>query len=315
MENLKSLLGLVSPTTHSTFYVVDENQVVVYMPWIRVSCSVDKDVVEPLSKALENLNVNSISLQGSKDQEIYEPDPECTPFWQDVQIVVLMSLEEPLADVRSTLNHFGGRDFTVNLLPDTTWEDAWRQKSQTKRIGNLIVSPLESDCDPNLTSIQLVPGLAFGTGDHPTTAMSLTWLQQLSLEGKTVLDFGCGSGILAIAAKKLGAKRVVAVDHDPQAISSAESNAERNQVSIDSSKVIPADSKFDVVVANILLNTLVSHANELENCLVFDGAIGLTGLLSNQQESIREAYANIRFLTIDTLDHWIFVGGRKCNSD
>lgn len=150
--------------------------------------------------------------------------------------------------------------------------------------------------DPNAVNVMLDPGLAFGTGTHPTTALCLQWLDSLDLEGKTVIDFGCGSGILAIAALKLGAKRAIGIDIDPQAILASTNNAEANGVAdrleLFLAKDQPADLQADVVVANILAGPLKELAPNIITLVKPQGDLGLSGILASQAESVCEAYAH-----------------------
>jgi ribosomal protein L11 methyltransferase len=169
---------------------------------------------------------------------------------------------------------------------------------------------------PNAVNILLDPGLAFGTGTHPTTALCMAWLDAQDIQGKTVLDYGCGSGILGVAAAKLGASNVTAIDIDPQALLATRSNAERNGVSDMITTGLPrelhAEERFDVVLANILAGPLVELAPTLCQALRRGGLIALSGILQEQAAAVREAYA--AYCDMDepvTEGDWIRLSGKR----
>ena len=169
--------------------------------------------------------------------------------------------------------------------------------------------------DPNAVNILLDPGLAFGTGTHPTTALCLTWLDGLDLTDKTVVDFGCGSGILAIAALKLGAKRVIGIDIDPQAIQASQANAERNQVAEQLELYLPKDQptlQADVVVANILAGPLAELSEVIVGYAKAGADIALSGILEHQALALSEHYQTYCQLNPITIqDEWVRIDGRK----
>ena len=173
--------------------------------------------------------------------------------------------------------------------------------------------------DPNAVNVMLDPGLAFGTGTHPTTSLCLQWLDSLDLKDKTVLDYGCGSGILAIAALKLGAKSVIGVDIDPQALQASRDNAERNhvseQLSLFLAKDLPANLEADIVVANILAGPLKELEPNIEILVKPNGLVGLSGILATQADSVYQAYqADFQLDPIVTLDEWCRITGKKSQS-
>jgi ribosomal protein L11 methyltransferase len=170
--------------------------------------------------------------------------------------------------------------------------------------------------EPDAVNILLDPGLAFGTGTHPTTALCMAWLDGQDIQDKTVLDYGCGSGILGVAAAKLGARRVTAIDIDPQALLATRSNAERNEVSetiiTGLPRALSADERFDLVVANILAGPLVELAPIICQALRPGGMLALSGILQEQAATVREAYAAYCDMDDTVIEgDWIRLSGRK----
>ena len=204
-----------------------------------------------------------------------------------------------------------------SLLEDTDWRKVWRDHFRPMQFGNrLWVCPEgELPPDPGGTVLFLSPGLAFGTGTHPSTAMCLTWLDHWVQPGCSVLDYGCGSGILSIAARGLGAERVAAVDIDPQAIQATLMNAERNSMA-GRLEVGPAppEAEFDIVVANILANTLVELASPLMGKCRPGGRMALSGILDEQADEVRAAFSDrLRFEEDMSMHGWkLLHGTRTC---
>ena len=206
----------------------------------------------------------------------------------------------------------------IEQLEDKDWEREWMDNFHPMRFGErLWICPSWRDVpDENAVNVMLDPGLAFGTGTHPTTSLCLQWLDSLDLTGKTVIDFGCGSGILAIAALKLGAAKAIGIDIDPQAIQASRDNAERNGVSDRLELYLPKDQpeemKADVVVANILAGPLRELAPLISVLPVSGGLLGLSGILASQAESVCDAYADS--FTLDPVvekEEWCRITGRK----
>jgi len=185
----------------------------------------------------------------------------------------------------------------IEQIEDKDWECEWMDNFHPMRFGErLWICPSWRDVpDPDAVNVMLDPGLAFGTGTHPTTSLCLSWLDGLDLQGKTVIDFGCGSGILAIAALKLGAAQAIGIDIDPQAIQASRDNAERNGVADRLSLYLPHQQpenlQADVVVANILAGPLRELAPLIGVLPKAGGHLGLSGVLASQAESVCEAYA------------------------
>lgn len=206
----------------------------------------------------------------------------------------------------------------IEQIEDKDWEREWMDNFHPMRFGQrLWICPSWRDVpDPTAVNVMLDPGLAFGTGTHPTTSLCLEWLDGLDLEGKTVIDFGCGSGILAIAALKLGAAHAIGIDIDPQAILASRDNAERNGVSERLSLYLPKDQpqdlQADVVVANILAGPLRELAPMISVLPRVGGHLGLSGVLASQAESVADAYrADFNIDPVAEKDEWCRITGVK----
>lgn len=207
--------------------------------------------------------------------------------------------------------------YKIEQIEDKDWEREWMDNFHPMRFGKrLWICPSWREVpDENATNVMLDPGLAFGTGTHPTTALCLEWLDSLDLQDKTVIDFGCGSGILAIAALKLGAKSAVGIDIDPQAILASRNNAEQNGVAdrlqLFLSEDKPADLKADVVVANILAGPLKELYPVIRQLVKPNGVLGLSGILATQASSVCDAYAQSFVLEpIEEREEWCRITGK-----
>jgi ribosomal protein L11 methyltransferase len=270
------------------------------MPWIQLKINTTGNDAETLSDALIESGAVSVTFQDTHDNPVFEPLPGETLLWGDTDAIGLYDAETDMEEVVAMLENepLLGKGFVhkIEQLEDKDWEREWMDNFHPMRFGErLWICPSWRDVpDPNAVNVMLDPGLAFGTGTHPTTAMCLQWLDSLDLTDKTVIDFGCGSGILAIAALKLGAKHVVGIDIDPQAIQASRDNAERNGVSERLSLYLPKDQpenlSADVVVANILAGPLRELAPLIGVLPVSGGHLGLSGVLASQAQSVADAY-------------------------
>ncbi|BEM59928.1 ribosomal protein L11 methyltransferase [Serratia marcescens] len=292
------------------------------MPWIQLKLNTTGSQAEDLSDALVESGAVSVTFQDTHDNPVFEPLPGETLLWGDTDVIGLYDAETDMAEVVATLEQHpllgAGFRHKIEQLEDKDWEREWMDNFHPMRFGErLWICPSWRDVpDPEAVNVMLDPGLAFGTGTHPTTALCLQWLDGLDLAGKTVIDFGCGSGILAIAALKLGAARAIGIDIDPQAIQASRDNAQRNGVSerleLYLPKDQPADLLADVVVANILAGPLRELA-PLIGCLPKAGGhLGLSGVLASQASSVAEAYAE-KF-TLDPVaerEEWCRITGRR----
>ncbi|WP_118985608.1 50S ribosomal protein L11 methyltransferase [Photorhabdus sp. CRCIA-P01] len=292
------------------------------MPWIQLRLNTTGQLAESLGDTLMENGAVSVTFQDSHDNPVFEPLPGETRLWGDTDVIGLYDAETDMKAVISQLEQVPrlGKGFIhkIEQLEDKDWEREWMDNFHPMRFGNrLWICPSWRDVpDPDAVNVMLDPGLAFGTGTHPTTSLCLQWLDSLNLEGKTVIDFGCGSGILAIAALKLGATHAIGIDIDPQAIQASRDNAERNGVlerlTLYLAKNTPTDLESDVVIANILAGPLRELAPVIGALPKPGGLLGLSGILTNQAESVIQAYTD-KFV-IDPVaeqEEWCRISGVK----
>lgn len=269
------------------------------MDWQQFVMNLEGLSPERVEEILLRNGACSVTLTDAGDLPVLEPGPGETPLWQDTRITGLFPADQDLAALKSDLlddlQIASLPKHHVEALPDRDWEREWLRDFGPMQFGRrLWVCPSESSAPDNAAVVRLDPGLAFGTGTHPTTALCLEWLDSLDLAGKSVLDYGCGSGVLAIAALRLGATSATAMDIDPQAVTATRMNADRNHVA-DYIKVYLSDAeingRYDVVVANILAGPLI----ELRECVITrlssGGDLALSGILSEQVDKIQAAYS------------------------
>ncbi|GKW42689.1 MULTISPECIES: 50S ribosomal protein L11 methyltransferase [Pectobacterium] len=295
------------------------------MPWIQLKINTSGKVAEQLGDVMMESGAVSVTFQDTHDTPVFEPLPGETRLWGDTDAIALYDAETDMNMVIAMLEQeplLGvGFKHKIEQLEDKDWEREWMDNFHPMQFGKrLWICPSWRDIpDPTAVNVMLDPGLAFGTGTHPTTALCLQWLDGLDLEGKTIIDFGCGSGILAIAALKLGAARAIGIDIDPQAIQASRDNAQRNGVSerleLYLPKDQPTDLSADVVVANILAGPLRELAPLISDLPKAGGHLGLSGVLATQAEGVAEAYAD-KF-TLDPVaerEEWCRITGQRRTS-
>ncbi|MFQ6371545.1 50S ribosomal protein L11 methyltransferase [Shewanella sp. YIC-542] len=281
------------------------------MPWIQLRIHSNSEHAEALSDLLMERDSVSITFEDGKDTPIFEPKLGETPLWADTVVVALFDAGTDLAPVIDELaqlpflkDHF---NYKIEQIEDKDWVREWMDSFHPIQFGKrLWICPSWREIpEPEAVNVILDPGLAFGTGTHPTTALCLEWLDSLPLADKEVIDFGCGSGILAVAALKLGAKSATGIDIDYQAIDASRANATRNQV-IDRLQLYlpqeqPANISADVLVANILAGPLRELAPQIASLVRPGGKLALSGLLCEQAEELREIYS--QWFTMDASVH------------
>jgi len=269
------------------------------MPWLQLSLEAGAQDPEHLSDLFTDLGALSVTLVDAADEPVLEPGPGETPLWSHTRVVALFDAGIDPESVRAGLaRHIGdaARHMTAEPLEDRDWTRAWMDDFAPMRFGErLWVIPGDmTPPAPDAVNLRLDPGLAFGTGTHPTTALCLAWLDAHPPAGQDVIDYGCGSGILAIAALKLGARRVRGVDIDPQALIASRDNARRNGVEAGLALYLPADlpaEPADLLLANILANPLIELAPTLVSLVRPGGRLVLSGILAGQADAVAAAYA------------------------
>lgn len=268
------------------------------MAWLQLEVTLDAGKAGRVEAALLTAGALSVTCRDAGDQPLYASDPLRPPIWRHTQLSALFPAEADPDAVRAVLAATLGKLPAHQLAPlaDRDWEREWLKNFKPMRFGQRlwVVPSAYAPPAPAAVNIRLDPGLAFGTGTHTSTALCLEWLDAATLAGKTVVDFGCGSGILAIAAARLGATRVWAVDNDGQALAATRKNASRNHVNahfeIGPPESAPAEP-VDVVLANILAAPLIELAGRFAALLKPGGELVLSGILAEQERELRAAYA------------------------
>jgi ribosomal protein L11 methyltransferase len=272
------------------------------MPFLQLTLEIGAADPAPYEDALLAAGAISITLQDAADNPVLEPAPGTTPLWPSVRVSALFDASVDRDILREVLrNELPAPLPAVHFedLVDRAWEREWLKDFRPMQFGKrLWICPggqRPPNASPEQVIVELDPGLAFGTGTHPTTALCLQWLDSADLHGKTVIDYGCGSGVLAIAALKLGAAAAFAVDIDPQAVTASADNARRNNVSGRLRVGTVADTTLppaDIVLANILAEPLQSLAATLTALVKDRGSIVLSGLLAHQADTVAARYAS-----------------------
>ncbi len=289
------------------------------MPWQQLSCALPDKAAESVSEFLESLGALAVTLSELGNEALLEPAPGETPLWKQTRLTALFDMEVNLGEIRVLLEkHFPATltDFSREILQDQPWERSWLEYFRPLSFGRLWICPANQP-PPSPEGVHLVldPGLAFGTGTHPTTALCLEWLAQQDLQHLTLVDYGCGSGILAVAALLLGARQAVAVDIDPQALTATKENADKNRVAKQLICCYPQDMPdltVDVVVANILATPLMELAPKLTKTLSRGGKLALSGIMENQMADIQRVYSGqIQFEAPIFREGWVLLTGKR----
>jgi ribosomal protein L11 methyltransferase len=286
------------------------------MPHLSVTLAIGNRDPEPFEALLFELGAASVTLLDAGDDPVLEPAPGATPLWPTIEMRALFAQDADRERLGAALSLFApdieAPGFAI--VADRAWEREWLVDFKPMRFGQrLWICPGGQTVDAaDAVRVELDPGLAFGTGTHATTALCLTWLESNSLAGRVLVDYGCGSGILGIAALKLGARQVHAIDIDPQAQIATRSNAVRNGVSDRLTLDLPAWGTADVLVANILAGPLVDLAASLQGLMLPRSELALSGILLEQVETVTAAYRpwfDIRLT--GSLDGWALLSGRR----
>ena len=269
------------------------------LPWLQLTLEAVQHAPEQLEDALLKAGALAVILQDGGDQPVFEPLPGETPLWSQTRVTGLFSAQTDIEVVKQKLRQGLGcvalAECRMETLEDRDWVRAWMDDYHSMRFGKRlwVCPPGQTPSGNEPVVLTLEPGLAFGTGTHPTTALCLEWLDSAPLKARTVIDYGCGSGILAIAAAKLGASRVWAVDIDPQALLASDQNAANNGVSDVIELATPENFPtvlVDVLLANILAGPLIALAPHFAQRVRVGGQLVLSGILEQQIEDVQTAF-------------------------
>ena len=295
------------------------------MSWLSITINTDGEHAESLADALLAAGALSADIEdadaGTPDEtpQFGEPGSVAAHGWERSRVIALLESNTDIEALLKTCVPIAGLadipTYTQKKVEEQNWVQLTQEQFDPIRISQRlwIVPSWHTAPDPEAIVLVLDPGMAFGTGSHPTTRLCLEWLERMVFSGASVLDYGCGSGILAIAAEKLGADNVLGVDIDPQAIDAAKSNASRNEVRarfVDSANEIKG--QFDIVVANILANPLKALAPAICAHVRPGGWLALSGILVEQAEELMAVYAPwIPLAIADSREGWVCLAGRK----
>ena len=289
------------------------------MAWLELKLALGTLDAERVEAALEDVGALSVTLEDAGDEPIYEPDADKPSLWSDTRLTALFPadahMDSVMARLKADLGLTALPPHRIEPLEDRDWVREWLKDFKPMRFGKrLWICPTAyTPPDPEAVNLILDPGLAFGTGTHPTTALCLEWLDGAELAGKEVVDYGCGSGILAIAAARLGARQLWCVDNDPQALVATRDNGAHNGVLKKLSVCLPPAfpaMQADLLLANILAGPLVSLAPLFAAHLKPGAPLVLSGILKTQEPDIRRAYeADFMDLEVASKDDWIRISG------
>jgi len=291
------------------------------MAWHQISVISDEALASGLSDFFSDLGAVSVTYMSAESKPVYEPNIGETRIWEQTKTIALFELDASPELIHDLFTQkFADkvtRDWHAEVLADQTWERSWMEHYKPMKFGQrLWVYPSGQEQEENGTvSLVLDPGLAFGTGTHPTTALCLEWLASHDVTGKTVIDFGCGSGILAVAAVLLGAKEAVAVDIDPQALIATVDNAQKNNVEAKIKTILAEDFTpvaADLVLANILAKPLIELSENITSLVKNDGQLVLSGILKEQAAQVNAAYQHAFTIQPASIqDDWCRLDGVK----
>ena len=296
------------------------------MNWQQLKIQIVPEHVDFIEPQLLNAGAVSITYLDAEDQPVFQEELDSTPLWDSLVLCALFEEDTELGDLLTWLSGnesiVNRKSLDVEKIEDQAWERSWMDSFSAMQFGeSLWICPSwQKPPDPSATNIMLDPGLAFGSGSHATTALCLAWLSTQDLAGKYVVDYGCGSGILAIAAALLGARRIQGVDNDPQAVLATNDNCARNGlVKGHIETFLPEEydavsslASVDILLANILAEPLHSLASKFASLVKPKGSIVLSGLLAEQADAIIEVYSEW-FDMSETVqrEDWIRLSGIK----
>lgn len=287
----------------------------------QISVTVTNDKVDFLSDIFSELGAHAVTMTDAKDEPLFQLSPDDGPLWQHTTIHALfddtLSAENMINEIKLSHPEFQTLDFFIEKIAPKNWVLETQKQFTAQQFGSLWICPQwerktwKQSSNKKDPVVFIEPGLAFGTGTHPTTQLCLTWLATHPLKNQTVIDYGCGSGILALAACEMGAKTVWATDHDPQALTSTKNNASYNAFDSELHIVTTDEIKLaraDIIVANILANPLITLSSTLTELLLPNGKLILSGVLADDADRVATAYEN-HFTRINTeeKDGWVLM--------
>ena len=294
------------------------------MTWLQLRLDTRPDQIETLEDLMLATGAVAVTMEDNADQPVLEPGVGETPLWGQTRLTGLYPADTTMADVLAAFppELLQQANQRVEILEDKDWEREWMQHYRPMPFGRrLWVCPSWMEPpDPNAVNLLLDPGLAFGTGTHPTTALCLGQLDGMDLDGTQVVDYGCGSGILAVAALRLGAAEALGVDNDPQALVATRDNANRNGIATGRLEIaLPGaydgaawSGRAHVVIANILAGPLAELSDTLLGLLRPGGTLLMSGLLESQAQALCEHYAQLIALRVESeKDGWVCLRGHR----
>lgn len=291
------------------------------MSWLELSVRVSRQNAPLVENLLQNEPVLALTMTDDADDPVLEPGVGETPLWPSVCVTALFSGDTAVEPLTHMLSLVPGVDrpqqVSFRRFEDQQWERVWMDRFKPMQFGSgLWIVPGEARApDSALHVLRLDPGLAFGTGTHPTTHMCLEWMDAHDFDGETVVDYGCGSGVLGITAAIKSAAAVICVDNDPQALTATADNSSRNGVQDSVRCLAPeqfSQQTADVVIANILAGPLIELAPVLSASLPPGGSLVLSGVLDEQADEVENAYASgFTGLQRKVMDGWVMLTGKK----
>ena len=285
------------------------------MSYLKISTISTDEYAESIAEAFELFDALSVSFADAKDDPVFQVNPDETPFWQHTKISALFAENSDTKKIISSLqHHLTNKELTfeTETVADQDWVRITQQQFEPQFYGDTLCICPSYHALENFAGaiVKIDPGLAFGTGTHPTTSMCLQWLSENNPRDKVIIDYGCGSGILALAALALGAKKVIAIDHDPQALLATQNNADLNDfANQDNLQILSSDTApnltADIVIANILATPLIELSDLISQLVKNKGHLILSGLLTNETETVFAAYQdNFNLLNQHQQDEW-----------
>jgi ribosomal protein L11 methyltransferase len=291
------------------------------MSWQRLTIHLPSALIDPCDELLNEMGALTITLEAQTNEELFEPPRNETPLWQQTTLHALFDVDVDLHALIPSLAQaiFPEKlHYQITLVADQDWQKVCTDAFKTICFANKLWVYPSWDASPadGKPALLLDPGLAFGTGTHPTTALCLEWLATELSSGESVIDYGCGSGILALAALKLGARKAWAVDNDPQAIEATLENASRNGLAAPQIEVVLPENHTkepaNILIANILANPLIDLAPHFASLVTSGGKIALSGILMEQAQRVTEAYMPwFEFSAPEQTAQWMLLKGVK----